>query len=118
MSVADHPDVGPVAEVILDAIKANAKPGDRPEDIALICIAVASALLVEGSAADPERLPRALERGQAFLESMVDFHVATRTPLGDAVRIPGERASLTAENSVIAFPGARRPDKGGDDDAA
>lgn len=104
MSIADHPEVGPLAGVILDAIKANMKPGDSAMDVALICVAVASALIVESAAEAPSSVDRRLERAQAFLESMVDHHTALATPLGQAARALTKMRDVEGRNCVIRFP--------------
>jgi hypothetical protein len=118
MSLADHPEVGPVASAILSAIQANMKPGDSPEDVALICCAVASALIVESAAlaGKPDTVQYRLERAQAFLESMVDFHVARQEAPAAAAPLAAElrRAvtkvrHVTGEARIIAFPRRVRP---------
>jgi len=117
MSIADHPDIGPVALVILEAVRAAVKPGDSKEDVALICVAVASALLVESAAVagKPETLPHRLERAQAFLASMVDFHVA-RGAL-ELTELPARRGEPVQAGNVLAFrprPAFGHTDGGGD----
>lgn len=123
MSLADLPDIGPVAQAVLDALKANMKPGESPEDAALICCAVAASLLVESAALSgkPESIQYRLERAQALLESMVDFNVALNEgdrPLRAAARkaVVTKMRHVSGEACIISFPGRRAPrmDGGGD----
>jgi hypothetical protein len=118
MSLAEHPDIGPVAEALLDELKKVMAPGDSPMDMGLVCIAVAAALIVESAAEAPETTARRLERAQAFLESMVDFHVARQTPLGEAARALVHVREVGPRNCVIRFPSLRRASQEGGDDAA
>ncbi|MDZ4382832.1 MAG: hypothetical protein U0942_15985 [Parvibaculum sp.] len=116
MSISDHPEVGPAAEALLDALKQVMRPGDSPMDMGLLCVAVAAALIVESAAEDPASLARRLERAQAFLESMVDFNAALRGET-ELTRAVTKLCVVTGEACVIAFParGAARPGDGGGD---
>lgn len=120
MSVSDHPEVGPMAALMLDTIAANRKPGDSAEDIALICVSVAAALLVESAdiSGKQESLPYRLERAQRFLESMVDFYVGMRggqplvertrevvKPAVQPLKKPGGAVVLTFRPRVGIQPG-------------
>lgn len=127
MSLSDHPEVGPMARVILDAIQANMKPGDSPEEVALICCAVSASLIVESAeqAGKPDTVQYRLERAQAFLESMVDWNVVYRAgdalpPLAkEAVRAVTKIRHVTGEACIISFPGRRAgPRSNGGGDAA
>lgn len=127
MSVANHPEVGPLAALLLDTIAANRKPGDSAEDIALICVSVSAALLVESAdvAGKQESLPYRLERAQAFFESMVDFFVARRggQPLAERVREVTKRSVVQGDEktgaTVLSFFRPRAGiQPGGDGDGA
>lgn len=128
MSISNHPEVGPLAALILDTIAANKKPGDSAEDIALICVSVSAALLVESAdvAGKPESLPFRLERAQAFFESMVDFFVARRggQPLVERAREVVKRGVEPGDEKpgakVLSFfrPRAGFQAKGDGDDVA
>lgn len=96
MSLADHPEVGPAAAAVLEALTARVAPGGDAEDLALVCVAVASAFIVAAAeaAGKPESVDARVKRAQAFLASMADFHVARGTRPGellDALPKPAPR---------------------------